>query len=102
MASKPLILHRLAEREAAEAVQWYRDRNPPLADRFATALEQTLDEVGRHPELFAPDRAGDRRRLVGGFPYAIVYCELPTLWLVVAVSHTARRPGYWRRRASRP
>ena len=99
---KPLLLHRLAEGEATAARQWYHDRDPRVATRFFDELEQTLAEVGRQPDLFAVDAEGDRRRLVGHSPYAVVYCENPTHWLVVAVTHTSQRPGYWRRRRTRP
>ncbi len=102
VTSKPLLLHRLAQTEAAAATRWYRDRDPDVSVRFADELDRTLDAVGRQPELFAPDADGDRRRLVEPFPYAVVYCENPTHWLVVAVAHTSRRPGYWRRRLARP
>jgi len=38
------------------------------------------------------------RRLVDGFPFAIVYVELDAQILVLAVAHGKRRPGYWRER----
>jgi phosphoglucomutase len=88
--------------KAGANTRWYRDRDPWLFDRFADELEQTLVEVARQPEPLAPDADGDRRRLLGRFPYAVVYCENPTDWLVVAIARTSQRPRDWRRRRSRP
>lgn len=102
MASKPVVIHRLAERETAEAVRWYRARDPRVADRFADEVERALTAVERQPELMATDSAGDRRRLLYRFPYAVVYREADRYWLVLAIAHLKRRPGYWRRRTRRP
>ena len=32
------------------------------------------------------------------FPYTIVYTEFAEEILIIAVAHTSREPGYWRRR----
>jgi hypothetical protein len=36
------------------------------------------------------------------FPFAIVYVELDTEVLILAVAHGKRRPGYWRERVPPP
>ncbi len=42
--------------------------------------------------------ANTRRLLVPGFPYAIVYKVLPQQIVIVALTHTSRRPAYWNER----
>ncbi len=91
VASKPLIVHRLADREAADATDHYGGIDPRLSVRFIDELAAALADV-----------AGDRRRWLDTFPYAVVYRDTAAVWLVLAVAHGKRRPGYWRRRASRP
>lgn len=39
-----------------------------------------------------------RRVLTNRFPYAIVYLEYRDEFLVVAIAHTSRKPGYWKNR----
>jgi hypothetical protein len=36
------------------------------------------------------------------FPYVVFYAVLDGEVLVVALAHTKRRPGYWRRRLAKP
>lgn len=36
-----------------------------------------------------------RRRRIERFPYAIVFVESADEYVVVAVMHLRRRPGYW-------
>ena len=39
-----------------------------------------------------------RRCLTHVFPYAILYTIEPDFFLIVAVAHCAREPGYWKQR----
>jgi hypothetical protein len=39
-----------------------------------------------------------KRLLLRRFPYAVIVRESAEEILVIAFAHTARRPGYWRRR----
>jgi hypothetical protein len=33
-----------------------------------------------------------------GFPFIVVYRTVPAGIQVIAIAHTSRRPGYWRKR----
>ncbi len=39
-----------------------------------------------------------RRAVVRKTPYLVVYAILPAQIVVVAIAHTRKAPGYWRRR----
>ena len=46
------------------------------------------------PMAGSPYLAGTRRVLLERFPYALVYRVEATVATIVAVTHTAQRPGY--------
>lgn len=88
-----------AHQELEEAAAYYRERSGleislALLDDYARALG-LLDE---HPELGARWEGAYRRLLLRRFPYAIIYTVSGNTIRILAVAHTARRPGYWRER----
>jgi plasmid stabilization system protein ParE len=95
---KPLRLLPQAEEEIDEALRWFSEIHPDLAEAFKLDLEHTLQRLLRRPAAWPPHRAGTRRILVERFRYAVVYRDSAAELLVVAVMHQARRPGYWRGR----
>jgi hypothetical protein len=54
-------------------------------------------EIGKLlPEVAKP--SGVRKIVVEGFPYWVVYRELPAELYIIAIAHFRRKPGYWRYR----
>jgi hypothetical protein len=53
------------------------------------------------PDRAAPTDADVRRRRTNRFPYAIVFVETASEYVVIAVMHLRRRPGYWLSRIER-
>jgi plasmid stabilization system protein ParE len=86
----------LAEAEAAAA--WYAERDPRVAVRFAEELEAALNRIADAPHRWPLHVHGTHRVRLTRFPYLVVYREDPTRILIVAVAHTRRKPGYWRKR----
>jgi len=98
MNNKPLVVHRLARNEASAASRWYRRRSVKAAARFAAELARAFQTIEDRPESF-PSYLGDTRRcLLRRFPYVVVFYEMPSYFLVVAIAHGRRKPGYWKRR----
>ncbi len=46
----------------------------------------------------APAEARVRRRKLDRFPFAVISAESETAYVVIAVQHLAREPGYWLQR----
>ena len=69
-----------------------------LGTDFLAAVEETTRRIKRFPEAGPIERASIRKRLVVGFPFAVLYGTLEERLLIVAVMHQHRRPGYWRDR----
>ena len=100
-----LRIHAAAAEEAAEAAAWYEKERPGLGADFERAIDAALDMLEQDivPLTSAPGVAGVggvKRLLLRRFPYAVVVRERGTEIFVIAFSHHARRPGYWRDRLS--
>jgi hypothetical protein len=95
-------LHPDADRELQAAAQWYEDQVSGLGAQFLAEAIDALTDIERHPRRFARvggrTRREIRRRLLAHFPYRVVYEVREDECVVVAVTHTSRRPGYWKDR----
>ena len=90
-----------AEAEVEATAHWYEERCDGLGDRFLSELQDALRRIRLRPlepQVLRQGKWDVRRRLLKHFPYAIVYQVREAEYLVVAVAHLARRPGYWRSR----
>jgi plasmid stabilization system protein ParE len=92
-----------AGEETKEAAQWYEDRRPGLGLEFLAAVDAGIQQIRNEPRRFArletiPEEENVRRFLMDRFPYIIIYELTADEIRILAVAHTRRRPGYWRRR----
>ena len=96
---KPVRLRPLAKRDLKEAVRWYRDRDPELANRFLDEVYKVLALLERFPETggmaFGIDDPEIRQLPVDNFPYQIVFKRLPHRTSILAIAHERKKPGYW-------
>lgn len=91
--------HERAVQEARHARRWYARVSQALAARLVAELDAGVAAIGATPHAFSPHLHGTRVYRLPGFPYLLVYIETdPNTMLVLAIQHTSRRPGYWRRR----
>jgi plasmid stabilization system protein ParE len=89
-----------AAAELIAAVQWYEQRRVGLGAELFDAVAATIELIQAHPEIGAERRGRrpSRQFNVHRFPYNVVYRIRDDDIYVVAVAHSSRRPGYWRRR----
>ena len=104
---KPLRYDPDARAEFLDAVRWYARRSVTVAIRFNDGVSRAEAAIREAPQQWplvdgVPRELAVRRRLVDGFPFAVVYVELEAEVLILAVAHGKRRPGYWRGRLSPP
>lgn len=86
-----------ARDEFDAAVAWYADRDPSLGVRLIDDIEDCVRRIQADPLRFV--RVGNRRSCSAKlFPYQVVYEVVDEVVVIVAVAHTSRRPGYWKRR----
>jgi|GEM_PF-277463 len=93
-----MLIANAAEKEYAESLKWYADRSRRAAVGFEAEFENALKAIAAHPERYP--LCDDRHRffLLKRYPFQIIYRSISGhQLLIVAVAHTSRRPGYWRR-----
>src|SRR5437868_14008821 len=98
MARASVEFHAEARAEYLAAVSWYRDRSLSAARNFGAEFSQAVEQIRKSPNSWGVYMKGCRRFLLHQFPFQIVYQGSAGVVFVLAVAHTHRRPGYWRRR----
>ena len=90
-------LHPSAEEELVAQIGYYEAQEPGLGQRFYHEVISTLKWIGENPGVARPQE-GRRHVKLSVFPFHVVFSvETERIW-VLALAHTSRRPGYWRKR----
>jgi len=76
----------------------YEGKVPGLGARFRHEVEDACSAIVQHPLLWRLRQEGWRRVNLPGFPYYPAFVIRVEIVLVVAVSHHARHPDYWKTR----
>ena len=98
---KRIRLHVQAERELAEAFDFYEQERPGMGVRFARAVRAKLDAVVRLPGIARMRKIGRqevRCAALRRFPYVLFFVQVEDGLFLVALAHTNRDPAYWLRR----
>jgi plasmid stabilization system protein ParE len=96
--TKSIIVEPNAERDIAEAFDWYEQQRPGLGDDFALCVEAGLHVIAQHPRSFPVVRKPARRMLIQRFPYLILFVDRRDVIAVIGVFHTSRDPKRWNER----
>lgn len=100
---RPVRFHPSAVTEAEEAAIWYSSEREGLGSRFGASLEWAVEQLQQDPVVatrypHVPSDMNVRRIRLPRFPYDVVFSEHAGEFVVLAVAHHRRRPGYWRSR----
>jgi plasmid stabilization system protein ParE len=87
-----------AAAELKQARAWYDNVRPSLGERFALAVDATVEAIAEHPLQFPAVHRGRRRAGVRKFPYGIFFEVQPERIVVIACFHAKRNPKRWRSR----
>lgn len=87
-----------AERELAEAVDYYDRAVPGLGRQFLDELERTVERVLQHPEAWARLTENHRRCRMRRFPYGLIYTIEQNVVIISAVMNLRRKPDSWKDR----
>jgi len=100
MPSRIVSFNRLAIKDYREARDWYAERSGEAAADFIKAIDAAVARIIREHDSLPIVSKKFRRVRVSKFPYIVVFYPRSEYDLrIVAVAHTSRRPGYWRRRS---
>jgi plasmid stabilization system protein ParE len=84
--------------EYYEALRWYANVSPSLSDRFARAVDNTIETIAESPLRFPIISNNRRRSGVRRFPYGLIYLVEETRIVVIACFHGKRSPHIWQNR----
>ena len=89
----------LAAADVREQAAYYKALAPGLERRFLACLQEAEHLAQSNPEGFPLiDETEIRTVVVRRFPFRLLYALRDDFVLVVAVAHTARDPGHFRKR----
>lgn len=94
----PVVWLPEADAELKEARAWYDNIRPSLGDRFALAVEATIDAIAENSLQFSVVHRGRRRAGVRPFPYGIFFDVQAHRIVVIACFHGKRDPRRWQSR----
>lgn len=89
---------RVASEELSEALTWYRDRSPHVAEELWLRIQDARRSILLYPLASPLIELRVRRFILSGFPYDMVYVVLDNEVLIVAYAHHSREPLYWKSR----
>ena len=92
-------LHPDADAEAIEAAARIKADDPAQGEMFVRAVEDALLWVQKEPLLFHCFDGEFRKVRLGKFRYSLVFRIRDNEVQLLAIMHTSRRPGYWKKRS---
>jgi toxin ParE1/3/4 len=87
-----------ADADLQEARRWYADVRPELGERFALAVETTVNAIAENAMQFPVIYRERRRAGVRRFPYGIFFEVQEHRIVVMACFHGKRDPKRWQTR----
>jgi plasmid stabilization system protein ParE len=90
-----LIVRPNAQLDIDEALSWYHQRDPNVAQRFIAELDVVFDRIRENPAQFPPVVEPVHRALLRKFPYSVYFTVGGDFAAVVAVLHQRRKPINW-------
>jgi toxin ParE1/3/4 len=77
------------------AFAWYRERSPKTALDFIDELTRATATIQEAPGRWPLQKRDTRRFPLWRFPFSVIYEELESKIVILAVAHGSRRPEYW-------
>ena len=96
-----LEFHPDALAEFEDAARFYAGCQVGLELRFIAVVEHALQRIVDAPGSWPVLDEDIRRCLTRVFPYAVLYSVETDFVLIIAIMHSHREPGYWRKRIVR-
>lgn len=90
--------HPDALHEYEKSALFYADISLQLAGKFIEDIEKGIKRIQRNPAAWTVVENNVRRCLTKQFPFGIYYTVEDDSFLIVAVMHLSRMPGYWKER----
>ncbi len=90
--------HPEARFELNKAVDFYEDQKLKLGLEFLEEVYSTIQRIIEFPQSFPTLSKNTRKCLTNRFPFAVIYQIKQSEIFIVAITHLARKPGFWKER----
>lgn len=90
-----IIITNPAGIELSDAAEYYEASQPGLSQELLFEVEQTLSRIKMTPRSGSPYNNYIRYQLMHRFPYSVYYTEENGQFVIIAIAHQHRKPGYW-------
>ncbi|MFZ3263765.1 MAG: type II toxin-antitoxin system RelE/ParE family toxin [Terriglobales bacterium] len=94
----PVVWTPEANEDLLDARAWYDNIRPGIGERFALAVEATVEAISERPLQFPVVHRTRRRAGVRLFPYGIFFEAQEHRIVVIACFHGRRNPRRWQSR----
>lgn len=93
-----VIITSVAERDFAESLCWYAEKDLEVANDFDREFQRVVSELRVDPARFPLYDDPYRFILLRRFPFRVIFRIDDNDVIVMAVTHGSRSPDYWRER----
>lgn len=100
---KPFRFHSEAQDEFLDAMVSLEIVRAGIGKRFQLSIRKAFDLIRHQPTIGSRvPRTKCRQWILSGFPYSLIYQEMDFEFVIWAVAHHKRKPGYWKKRLRKP
>lgn len=89
---------RPAQEDVGEAVEFYGNIRFALGKAFLNEVKRGYAQLRREPLIGSPIEHDERKFVLKGYPYNLIYRIEDDTIVVLAVAHHSREYAYWRKR----
>lgn len=93
-----VVITEAAENDVYEAYLWYEEQKEGLGDIFESHLSKTIAGIKEDPLKLQVRYNTIRICFLKKFPYGIHFNITDKIIIIMAVFHTSRDPGIWKKR----
>ncbi len=90
--------HPAARDELINSVDYYEEQQPKLGLKFLEEIYSSIIRITEFPSSHPVYSKNTRKCITNKFPFAVIYQIRKEEIFIVAVTHLARKPGYWKER----
>lgn len=87
--------------ELNQAIDYYEEQQENIGFQFLREVYFTIQRIINFPEAYPKLSKNTRKSLTNKFPFAVIYQIKKDEILIIAVTHLARKPRYWKERINR-
>ncbi len=84
--------------ELNHSVEFYEKQQINLGLEFLEEVYLTIYRIIEFPQASSKQSKNTRKCLINRFPFAVIYQIKQNEIFIVAITHMARKPGYWKER----